>query len=118
MAEATSNVEFAHKIHEQGHHHSPSSDHRTRWIEIVEAVVLAMVAVATAWSGYQAAKWDARSAQNYNLASRTAIASQQRATEAGQDRLYDITTFNSWLAAKMARNNKLADFYQRRFRPE
>ena len=118
MSESTSNVEFAHQIHEQGHHHSPPADRRTRWIEIVEAVVLAMVAIATAWSGYQAAKWDALSAQNYNLASRTAVASQEKATEAGQDRLYDITTFNSWLAAKLAGNDKLADFYQRRFRPE
>jgi hypothetical protein len=118
MGDATSNVEFAQKIHEHGHHHSPPPDRRTQWIEIVEAVVLAMVAVATAWSGYQAAKWDALSAQNYNLASRTAIASQEKATEAGQDRLYDITTFNSWVAAKLADNDKLADFYQRRFRPE
>jgi hypothetical protein len=118
MAEATSNVEFAQQIHEQGHHHSPPADRRTRLIEIVEAVVLAMVAVATAWSGYQAAKWDALSAQHYSLASRTAIAAQEKATEAGQDRLYDITTFNSWVAAKMAGDEKLATFYQHRFRPE
>ena len=25
MSEATSNVEFVHKIHEQGHHHAPPS---------------------------------------------------------------------------------------------
>jgi hypothetical protein len=118
MAESTSNVEFAHMIHEQSYHHSPPADRRTRWIEIVEAAVLAIVAVATAWSGYQAAKWDALSAQNYSLASHTAIESQEKATEEGQDRLYDITTFNSWLAAKLAGNDKLADFYEHRFRPE
>ncbi|MGB6675072.1 MAG: hypothetical protein WBE44_00135 [Terriglobales bacterium] len=49
MSEITSNVEFAHKIHEQGHHHPSGSDIRERWVEILEAVVLAMVAVATAW---------------------------------------------------------------------
>jgi hypothetical protein len=118
MPEATSNVEFAQKIHEQGHHHSSSGDRRSQWVEIVEAVVLAIVAVATAWSGYQAAKWDALSNQHYNLASRTTVLSQDKATLAGQDRLYDITTFNGWVAAKVSKNVKLAAFYERRFRPE
>ncbi len=85
---------------------------------MVEALVLAIVAVATAWSGYQASRWDALSAQNYNLASRATVMSQEKATLAGQDRLYDITTFNAWAAAQVAGNDKLAAFYQRRFRPE
>jgi len=80
--------------------------------------VLAIVAVATAWSGYEAAKWDALSAQNYNLASRTAVVSQEKATLAGQDRLYDITTFDAWVGAKVAGKDKVAAFYERRFRPE
>jgi hypothetical protein len=58
------------KLHEQGHHHPSGTDIRERWVQIIEVVVLAMVAIATAWSGYQAAKWDALSAQQYNLASR------------------------------------------------
>jgi hypothetical protein len=44
--------------------------------------------------------------------------SQERATLAGQDRLYDITTFNGWVAAKVSGRDKLAAFYERRFRPE
>jgi hypothetical protein len=118
MSEAVSNVEFAHKIHEQGHHHASPTDARSRWMEVAEAVVLATVAVATAWSGYQAAKWDALSAQYYNLASRTTVLSEEKATLAGQDRLYDITTFDAWASAKVGRRVRLAGFYQRRFRPE
>ena len=118
MPEATSNIEFAHKIHEAGHHHASPPDHRAQWIEMVEALVLAIVAVATAWSGYQASKWDALSAQHYNLASRTTVLSEARATLAGQDRLDDITTFNAWLAAKAVGHDKLAELYQHRFRPE
>lgn len=41
-----------------------------------------------------------------------------KATLAGQDRLYDITTFHAWVAAQVAGQDKLAAFYQRRFRPE
>jgi hypothetical protein len=117
MPEATSNVELAHKIHEHGHHPS-ASGHREQWVEIAEAVVLAIVAVATAWSGYQAAKWDALSNQNYSLSSAAAVRAQERATLAGQDRLYDIVTFNGWVAAKVAGKEKLMEFYERRFRPE
>src|SRR3546814_20453856 len=32
-------------------------------VEILEALLLAVVAVATAWSGYHAAKWDGRQAE-------------------------------------------------------
>jgi hypothetical protein len=118
MPEATSNIEFAHKIQEHGHHHPSPVELRAQWVEIVEAVVLAIVAVATAWSGYQAARWDALSNQHYNLASRTTVLSEEKATLAGQDRLYDITNFNAWVDAKLAGKEKLATFYQRRFRPE
>jgi hypothetical protein len=54
MSETSSNLEFAHRIHEHGHR-SPE-DRRGGWIEIAEAFVLATVAVATAWSSDQAAK--------------------------------------------------------------
>jgi hypothetical protein len=37
---------------------------------------------------------------------------------AGQDRLYDIVTFNGWLAAKSAGNAKPVEIFERRFRPE
>jgi hypothetical protein len=118
MPEAMSNVEFAHKVHEHGHHHPSPSDRWEQWVEIIEAAVLAIVAVATAWSGYQAAKWDALSNQYYSLASSATVVSQENATLAGQDRLYDVTTFNGWVAAKVTGKEKLTAFYQRRFRPE
>jgi hypothetical protein len=118
MSESTSNVEFAHRVHEQGHHHPPPSDRRAVWIGIAEAIVLSIVAVATAWSGYQAARWEAASAKQYAMASQTSMRSQEKATLAGQDRLYDIVTFNGWMAAKTMNNEKLVAIYQRRFRPE
>jgi hypothetical protein len=117
MVESTSNVEFAHKVIDHADHH-PSSESRIKWVEIAEAIVLAIVATTTAWSCYQAAKWDALSAQNYNLASRTTVQSEEKATLGGQDRLYDITTFNGWVLAKSNGNDKLAAYFQRRFRPE
>jgi hypothetical protein len=100
MSEITSNVEFAHKVSERGHHHSPVLSSRMRWVEIFEALVLAIVAVTTAWSGYQAARWEALSAKNYAMATRTTVRAQEGITLAGQNRLYDIITFNGWIVAE------------------
>ncbi len=118
MPEQNSNVEFAHKIQEQAHRKGSTNDHQPAWIEIAEAVVLAVVAVATAWSGYQATKWDALSNQNYSLAASANVRAQEKATLAGQDRLYDITTFNGWIEAESAGNKKLARIFEHRFRSE
>jgi hypothetical protein len=118
MSEIASNVEFAHKLHEQDHHHGVSMSPRDRCVEILEAVVLAVVAVLTAWSGYQAAKWEALSATRYALGTRTSVRAQEGLTLSGQDRLYDIVTFSDWLSAQSAGNAKQAAIFQRRFRPE
>jgi hypothetical protein len=116
MPETTSNVEFAHRIHEQGHGGGPHG--RAEWLEVLEALVLAAVAVLTAWSGYQAARWDARSAAAYARAGATTAQAQEQQTLAGQEHLYDISTFNSWMAATQSGQGALAALFERRFRPE
>lgn len=80
--------------------------------------MLAIVAVATAWSGYQASRWEGTSTTAYALYERYTVLAQAKSTLAGQDRLYDIVTFSGWTAAGTAGNNNLASYYERRFRPE
>jgi hypothetical protein len=87
-------------------------------IEIIEALILALVAVATAWSGYQAAQWAGKRAEQYAKANRLRITAEGLATLAGQERIYDSDTFNSWLAAKLDGKEKEAEFLERRFRDE
>jgi hypothetical protein len=96
---------------------SPSQS-RFEAIEIIEAVILALVAVATAWSGYQAARWAGMRAEHYAEASRLRVTAEGLATLAGQERIYDSDTFNSWLAAKLDGKEKAAEFFERRFRGE
>ena len=95
-----------------------SSQSRFEAIEIIEAVILALVAVATAWSGYQAAKWAGNRAEQYANASRLRVTAEGLATLAGQERIYDSDTFNTWLAAKLDGKEKEAEFLERRFRDE
>jgi hypothetical protein len=94
------------------------SQSRFEMVEIIEAVILALVAVATAWSGYQAARWAGMRAENYAEASRLRVTAEGLATLAGQERIYDSDTFNSWLAAKLDGKAEAAGFFERRFRDE
>ena len=87
-----------------------TSQVRFEVIEIIEALILALVAVATAWSGYQAAKWAGMRAENYAQASRLRVTAEGLATLAGQERIYDSDTFNSWLAAKLDGKDETADY--------
>ena len=95
-----------------------TSQSRLEVIEIIEALILALVAVATAWSGYQAAKWAGNRAEDYAKASRLRVTAEGLATLAGQERIYDSDTFNSWLTAKLDGKELAAEFFERRFRDE
>jgi len=87
-------------------------------IEVIEALILALVAVATAWSGYQAAQWAGKRAEEYAKANRLRVTAEGLATLAGQERIYDSDTFNSWLVAKLDNKKEAAEFFERRFRDE
>src|SRR5947199_5737522 len=95
-----------------------TSQARLEVIEIIEALILALVAVATAWSGYQAARWAGKRAEKYAEASRLRVTAEGLATLAGQERIYDSDTFNSWLTAKLDGKEQAASFFERRFRDE
>jgi hypothetical protein len=56
-------------------------------VEIVEAFLLAVVAIATAWGGYQAARWDGRQAELYGQSSTVRNEADQALTLGGQQRL-------------------------------
>jgi hypothetical protein len=109
---------FVEKLSERSEHGIRPRSQTEEVIEIIEAVVLALVAVATAWSGYQAARWDGHRAQLYAESNRVRVAVEELDTIAGQERIYDITTFNSWIAAKVGGNQRLAAIFESRFRDE
>ena len=111
------NIEIAHHLNEAGEHKGP----RSRWhevLEVVEAIVLALVAICTAWSGYQAAKWDGMQDELYEQSTRMRVQAQGLATRSGQEQIYDASSVTEWIKAKSAGNEKLAQLFERRFRPE
>ena len=112
------NIEIAHKLNEGGEHSAPHSSKWLEALEIVEALVLAMVAIATAWSGYQAALWDGMQDERYEESTKLRVEAQGMTTTGDQERLYDAMTFSEWLKAEATGSQKVAQLFQRRFRPE
>ena len=110
-----SNIEVAHHLSEHKQH---SQSLAYEILEIAEAIVLAVVAITTAWSGYQAALWTGHQAELYGQASRYRVEAEGAATAANQERLYNASTVVEWLKAEASGNEKLANLFVRRFLPE
>ncbi|WCB95162.1 hypothetical protein DSM104299_03905 [Baekduia alba] len=89
-----------------------------RRFELGAVLLLSLTTLATAWSGYQAARWSGEQSQHYARASTIRIKAQQQATAAGQLRVDDLLYFNGWLDAREAGDAPLAKIYERRFRPQ
>ena len=110
------NVEVAHELSKGD---VARDERRSRGrIEIFDVSLLAIVAVVTAWSGYQAAKWDGHQALEYGIATTLRVESNEASTIGGQQRLLDISTFNTWIQAYQQGDVQLAQLYVRRFSPE
>jgi hypothetical protein len=91
---------------------------RRRTFEVVATFLLAFAAVATAWSGYQAARWngEASKATSRVNALRIESASAQGLAE-GQTQV-DIASFFEWADAELTGDVERAAFYEDRFRVE
>jgi hypothetical protein len=91
---------------------------REKRFEIVATVLLALTALATAWSGYQASLWDGIQSSNYTQASALRTRASQKLTEANQFRLGDLSVFENFIDATLDGDTELANFYRQRFRDE
>jgi hypothetical protein len=87
-------------------------------LEVIQVIVLALVTLATAWSGFQATKWGGRQATLYGQASTTRFAADAASTLGGQVLVANATIFTAWLEAKDAGNEQLQALLERRFSPE
>jgi hypothetical protein len=70
-----------------------------RRFELLEAILLAVAAILTAWSAFEATKWGGVQADNYSRAGAARTEAVGASTRAGQLTTIDVDTFTSWLAA-------------------
>jgi len=89
--------------------------HRT---EIFATVLLALAAVASAWSGYQATRWNGEQAKASSATNGIRIkAARAQGLSQAQSQV-DVATFTQWVDAYAHKETQLADFYFKRFRKE
>ena len=120
MAEGFSATEVGKEIGDHAAHareHTPAH-RRDRAITIVEAVLLSVVTITAAWSGYSAAKWGTESSLQLAKASATRAEANRAFQESLTLRSQDAANFNAWFAAYLAGNKTDEHVAERRFRSE
>lgn len=113
MPEGLSSAEVGKEIGEHAKHTAGHHD----LITIVGAVILSVVAIVAAWSGYSAAKWSTHSSLNLAKASAARTEANRAYQQSLIYRVGDALTFNAWLGAYYSGKPKAIVIAQKRFRP-
>jgi hypothetical protein len=124
VPEGLSPGEVSKEIAEHRKHaaeHGPAEparhDWHDRWLSIVEALLLSLVAVLAAYSGYAAAKWGTKSSVTLASASAARTKANRADTEAIVIRTLDSASFNAWFTAFTAKNASAERLAEKRLRP-
>jgi hypothetical protein len=82
------------------------------------ALLLAIAALATAWSGYQASTWGGIQAAQYTMSSVLRGKAGRASDEAARNRFLDMALFTRWFEANADGRTRLSALYEVHFRPE
>ena len=104
-----------HRQEDQGVEHG---EVRREVIAVLEAVLLSVVTIVTAWAGYSAAKWGTESRLELAHGSALRIEANRAFAVAEENRNFDASTFNAWFIAYTLGNPEKMAISERRFRPE
>ena len=94
------------------------AERRSHRVDLIATILLAVAAVATAWTTYQSTQWRGELTLHGARSTAARIESSTASTKGGQLTQVDIATFTQWVNATEAGNAPLADFYRQRFRAE
>jgi hypothetical protein len=103
-----------HRKHEAEHE---TNERRDRVVSIVEAIVLSLVAVVAAYSGFAAAKWGTESSVSLARASALRTKANRADLEAMVTRTLDSVSFNAWFTAFVAGHRTGEQLAVNRMRP-
>jgi hypothetical protein len=94
-------------------------DARTdHWLELAATVLLALAAVATAWSSYESSRWRGQQARAQSASIAARVESTRAANVANRQIQVDVALFTQWIDAYARDETELEAFYRRRFREE
>lgn len=119
MPEGLSPQEVGKEISEHaGKRPDDDGSRQFRRVSIIEAILLSVVALMAAWSGYAAAKWNTESRVDLASASTKRAQANRANLQAMSLRNFDSTTFDAWFSAYTVGNKQAMALAERRFRPE
>ena len=104
MPEGLSGPEVGREISEHAKHaaeHAVGSleNRKAEWISISEAILLSVVAIIAAYSGYSAAQWNTHSSVSLARADAARTKANRADLESLAQRNFDSSTFNTWFTA-------------------
>ena len=118
VPEGLSPTEVGKEIDQHAKHHKEAGHRHDRMLSIAEAVLLSIVTLTAAWSGYAAATWSTESSLKLNKATATRAKANRAFQTALTVRAQDASNFNAWFAAYLAGRTRDMRVAERRFRPE
>ncbi|MGF2948401.1 hypothetical protein [Microbacterium alcoholitolerans] len=89
-----------------------------RAFDVVTVFVLSIIAVLTAWCGFEASKWGGEMSIAFSQASSARIQAAAADGEARDARQYDLTIYTQWVLAETDGREELVAFIEERFTPE
>jgi hypothetical protein len=120
MPEGLSAAEVGKEISEHRKHAAEDEQaaSRDQRVTIIEAALLAIVALLAAYSGYASAKWSTESRLDLAEASTARVEANRAAARDAEMVEFDSSTFDAWFTAYVAGNEEAMAIAERRFRPE
>jgi hypothetical protein len=96
----------------------PAGSHPSDAHELVAVILLSLVAVLTAWCGFEASKWGGDSSVAFNEASDARIEASGFESQARDARALDLAVYAQWVVAEANGDQELADYIEARFSPQ
>lgn len=110
-------ADLAERRRHQAEHGQGGSRH-DRILSLSEAILLSLVALVAAWSGYCAASWDTRSSDLLAQSLELQVVAQAATQDALQIRTFDAVAFDAAFDAFVAHDVPAFKLAVRRLRPE
>ena len=118
MPEGLSATEVGKEIGEHAAHSGRAHTRRDELISIGEAVLLSIVTLVAAWSGYSAAKWSTHASLDLAKGATTRSKANRAFQQSLTLRAQDAANFNAWFAAYLNGNKRGQRVAERRFRTQ
>lgn len=120
MGESLSPIEVAHEAHRHKEHassHGQPVGH-FRIVQVIEAVLLAVITIMAAWSGFAAAAYGTESRVAFAASANLKTDADAKVIESNELQNFDEFAFFAWLQAYSTGDASAIAFAEQRFQPD